>query len=220
MAPTAGPSSSVANKKKAGRKKMEKDPAKEAPIRWTDAQEKLLLDEHPQVGQFRYKTLPHLYLMEAVFQDDRGATGNLAPTIGQLLTADSQLPIDPALLVISDDEGEGDDLPVPAHMRTGQKRSATCSGDPKRKKRRTQGDMLFESIRNLTESFSQEPAAGEWLEKAMEIFNADWYTVLTPGVAEKAQQQWEDSEMKAKRFYLLKKEAREACLLRAFGSCS
>lgn len=70
--------------------------------------------------------------------------------------------------------------------------------------------MLFESIRSLTETFSQEPVTGEWLEKAMEIFNADWYTVLTPGVAEKAQQQWEDSEMKAKRFCLLKKEAREA----------
>jgi hypothetical protein len=44
----------------------------------------------------------------------------------------------------------------------------------------------------------------------MDIFNQDWYMVLSFDVAEKAQQQWEDSEMKAKRFCLLKEEAREA----------
>jgi hypothetical protein len=79
-----------------------------------------------------------------------------------------------------------------------------------KKKKKNQSDALLESIQALAETFVQEPVAGEWLEKAMDIFNQDWYTVLSFDVAEKAQQQWEDSEMKAKRFYLLKEEAREA----------
>lgn len=80
----------------------------------------------------------------------------------------------------------------------------------KKKYKKSQSDTLLESIQALAETFAQEPVAGEWLEKAMDIFNQDWYTVLSFSVAEKAQQQWEDSEMKAKRFCLLKEEAQEA----------
>ncbi|KAK0727288.1 hypothetical protein B0T26DRAFT_671971 [Lasiosphaeria miniovina] len=120
-----------------------------------------LIKENKDLFQFRYKTLPYLELMEQVFQDDRGANGNAALTLGQLLT-ESQNPIDPTLLNSDDDKEE---LPVPTHA--------------------------------LTPAFAQEPVAAEWLEKSMEIFNEDWYGLLSPEVAEK-------------KLNNVKKEAREA----------
>lgn len=67
--------------------------------------------------------------MEQVFQDDRGANGNTVLALGQLLTSNSQVSIDP-MLMISDDD---DNLPVPVYVCDRQKRSATSSGDPKKK---------------------------------------------------------------------------------------
>jgi hypothetical protein len=69
--------------------------------------------------------------MEQVFQDDCSANGNTALTLGQLLTSNSQVPIDPTLM-ISDDH---DNLPMLVHVCDGQKQSATSSGDPKKKKK-------------------------------------------------------------------------------------
>jgi hypothetical protein len=147
--------------------------------------------------------------MEAVFEDHRGANGSAAQSLGQLLI--SEIPRESQGIPSESEgveDGDDEDLPVPKHVRVGQKRSSNEKGlDPKKKKKMSHYAAVAEGFERLAEAIKQRPT-DEYFHRAMDIFNSDWADVLPRRIAEAAQIAWEESDRAAMRFVLARKEDR------------
>lgn len=156
------------------------------------------------------KVLPRLDLMRSVFGDNEGADGSASRSLSQLRdTQDDDEPIDPALKSQPQDQDEDEGPETIPDSGEKRRQSAGNRIDPKTQTKLTYRDQAILSIAKLAEVLGKD-STGEWLSKAMEIFNKDWVDEVSDEVAEKAQQRWENNDASARRFCLIKRSKRLA----------